>query len=453
MAAAAARVSVLDLPHRLRRRAAGGGDPGFDGRGDRRRPRPRARRPDAGRPALKAALGATLVKSARHLDAFETAFEASTSRCCPAPARPPRGGTGPTWRPSPPPAGEVPGSGESDLEELVAALFAALRDGDPGLTRARGSPGGDPARRDGAGAPGGRHLLPLPGAAPPRPRCDPPAAASPRWRCPIRRLWSDGSSWRRSKRRLRGVPGGASGRDPPAPRGGPRARGCGANPAPSAGRGHRSHHRHPRGPRPNRGGDPSPDPASWRRGSPGAAGPAARGAPRRPSHPAGGRCPRAGCRSTRGSAAPDPASPTSSCCADISGSVATFARFTMQIVYAIAAQFSRVRSFAFIDTIDEVTGYFGPGTDFAEALRRMGTEAEVVWLDGHSRLRKRVRHVRRPVPGAVSPRYDGDRHRRCPHQLPRPRSRLPCGESRAAAGPLYWLNPERRIGTGTRATR
>lgn len=69
---------------------------------------------------------------------------------------------------------------------------------------------------------------------------------------------------------------------------------------------------------------------------------------------------------------------------DISGSVATFARFTMQIVYAMAAHFSRVRSFAFIDSIDEVTGFFGPGVDFADAMRRIGIEAEVVWLDGHS---------------------------------------------------------------------
>ena len=81
---------------------------------------------------------------------------------------------------------------------------------------------------------------------------------------------------------------------------------------------------------------------------------------------------------------PRPGKPEIVLLADISGSVATFARFTMQIVHAISSQFSRVRSFAFIDTVDEVTGFFGPGTDFGEALRRVGTEAEVVWLDGHS---------------------------------------------------------------------
>ena len=41
--------------------------------------------------------------------------------------------------------------------------------------------------------------------------------------------------------------------------------------------------------------------------------------------------------------------------ADISGSVAAFARFTLMLVYAISGQFSKVRSFVFIDGIDEVT--------------------------------------------------------------------------------------------------
>ena len=81
---------------------------------------------------------------------------------------------------------------------------------------------------------------------------------------------------------------------------------------------------------------------------------------------------------------PQPGKPEIVLLCDISGSVSTFARFTMQVVYAVAAQFSRVRSFAFIDGLDEVTSFFGPGADFVTAMRRMGAEAEVVWLDGHS---------------------------------------------------------------------
>ena len=69
---------------------------------------------------------------------------------------------------------------------------------------------------------------------------------------------------------------------------------------------------------------------------------------------------------------------------DISGSMATFSRFTLQFTHAMATHFSKLRSFAFVDTVDEVTGFFGPGVDFGSAINRITTEAEVVWLDGHS---------------------------------------------------------------------
>ncbi|MEX2135064.1 MAG: VWA domain-containing protein, partial [Acidimicrobiia bacterium] len=69
---------------------------------------------------------------------------------------------------------------------------------------------------------------------------------------------------------------------------------------------------------------------------------------------------------------------------DISGSMATFSRFTLQFTHAMSSQFSRLRSFAFVDTVDEVTDFFGPGIDFGSALHRITTEAEVIWMDGHS---------------------------------------------------------------------
>jgi len=70
--------------------------------------------------------------------------------------------------------------------------------------------------------------------------------------------------------------------------------------------------------------------------------------------------------------------------ADISGSVASFARFTLQFVYAMASQFSKVRSWVFIDGIDEVTRYFQECDDVMDAVHRVNTEADVVWVDGHS---------------------------------------------------------------------
>ena len=81
---------------------------------------------------------------------------------------------------------------------------------------------------------------------------------------------------------------------------------------------------------------------------------------------------------------PRPAKPELMVVADISGSVAAFARFTLMLVYAIQNQFAKVRSFVFIDGIDEVTDYFKATDDIAEAIHRVNTEADVVWVDGHS---------------------------------------------------------------------
>lgn len=81
---------------------------------------------------------------------------------------------------------------------------------------------------------------------------------------------------------------------------------------------------------------------------------------------------------------PRPTKPEIFVIADISGSVAAFARFTLHLVYAISGQFSKVRAFVFIDGVDEVTGYFDGVEDIAEAVHRVNTEADVVWVDGHS---------------------------------------------------------------------
>ncbi|HEY8544379.1 MAG TPA: VWA domain-containing protein [Acidimicrobiales bacterium] len=81
---------------------------------------------------------------------------------------------------------------------------------------------------------------------------------------------------------------------------------------------------------------------------------------------------------------PRPSKPEIVVVADISGSVAAFARFTLHLVYAISNQFSKVRSFVFIDGIDEVTRLFEGTEDIAEAVHRVNTEADVIWVDGHS---------------------------------------------------------------------
>ena len=81
---------------------------------------------------------------------------------------------------------------------------------------------------------------------------------------------------------------------------------------------------------------------------------------------------------------PRPKKPDIMVIADISGSVAAFARFTLHLVYAISSQFSKVRSFVFIDGLDEVTRFFEGTEDILDAVHRVNTEADVVWVDGHS---------------------------------------------------------------------
>jgi uncharacterized protein with von Willebrand factor type A (vWA) domain len=81
---------------------------------------------------------------------------------------------------------------------------------------------------------------------------------------------------------------------------------------------------------------------------------------------------------------PRPAKPEIFVVADISGSVASFARFTLLLVHAISSQFSKVRSFVFVDGIDEVTRFFEGTDDPSQAVHRINTEADVIWVDGHS---------------------------------------------------------------------
>lgn len=127
---------------------------------------------------------------------------------------------------------------------------------------------------------------------------------------------------------------------------------------------------------------------------------------------------------------------------DVSGSVATFARFTLQIVYALAAQFARVQSFAFVDALDEVTGYFGPGVDFADGVKRMEAGARVVWLDGRSDYGRAFGQFVEDYLGRLGPRttviVTGDA--RSNYRSPNLAALHRIAQSARA---LFWLNPER----------
>lgn len=145
---------------------------------------------------------------------------------------------------------------------------------------------------------------------------------------------------------------------------------------------------------------------------------------------------------------PRPGRPEIVLLTDISGSVATFARFTMQMVYAMASQFSRVRSFAFIDSVDEVTGFFGPGVDFARALARIASEARVIRVDGHSDYGNVFAEFVQRHLDVVTPSttviVTGDARSNY-HDPNAAALREIASRGRA----LYWLNPERHRYWGT----
>lgn len=126
---------------------------------------------------------------------------------------------------------------------------------------------------------------------------------------------------------------------------------------------------------------------------------------------------------------------------DISGSVATFAHFTMQLMYAMSSQFSRVRAFAFVDGVDEVTGFFAPGVDYHQAITRIGREANVVHLDGHSDYGNVLEQFTERYGDAITPRTSvivtGDGRNNY-----RPARGEQLRQIANSARAVYWLNPE-----------
>ena len=138
---------------------------------------------------------------------------------------------------------------------------------------------------------------------------------------------------------------------------------------------------------------------------------------------------------------PRPNKPEIIVIADISGSVASFARFTLHLVHAISSQFSKVRSFVFVDGIDEVTRLFEGADDPADAVARINAEADVIAFDGHSDYGRAlsVFHDRyaRDVTRRSTVLILGDARNNYHQAHPEVLADL---HHRARA--VYWLNPE-----------
>ena len=141
---------------------------------------------------------------------------------------------------------------------------------------------------------------------------------------------------------------------------------------------------------------------------------------------------------------PRPSKPEIIVIADISGSVASFARFTLHLVHAISSQFSKVRSFVFIDGIDEVTAVL-------RGRRRPGRGRAPDQHRGRRGLGRRPLGLR-PRPhacsGSAGARRSPRRRASCCSATPGTTTTRPGAwvvkEMQARARHVYWLNPEPR---------
>ncbi len=134
---------------------------------------------------------------------------------------------------------------------------------------------------------------------------------------------------------------------------------------------------------------------------------------------------------------------------DVSGSVSGFSDFTMLLVQALHDQFSKVRVFAFVNRIDEVTGLLVHGTADPEGLgARIQAEATLTGWHGSSDYGVALGEFAERYGDAVGPRTTvfvlGDaRTNMSDPNLPAVR------QIAERARRVYWLNPEQRSRWGT----
>lgn len=151
---------------------------------------------------------------------------------------------------------------------------------------------------------------------------------------------------------------------------------------------------------------------------------------------------------------PRPGRPDLVLLCDVSGSVAGFSNFTLLLVSALHEQFSRVRIFAFVDEVDEVTRFFGPDMQLDGAMAQIFAEADVVGLDGHSDYGNALAGFAERFPDAVTSRTSllilGDA--RTNYRDPRLDTLRGLAE---VAKHAHWLNPEpvNQWGSGDSAAR
>jgi uncharacterized protein with von Willebrand factor type A (vWA) domain len=144
-----------------------------------------------------------------------------------------------------------------------------------------------------------------------------------------------------------------------------------------------------------------------------------------------------------------PARPELVLLCDVSGSVSGFSDFTMLLVQALHDQFSKVRVFAFVNRLDEVTRLLQHGAADAAGLgARIRAEATLTGWHGSSDYGVALGEFASLYGDALSPRTTvfvlGDaRTNMSDPNLPAVR------EIAERARRVYWLNPEARAQWGT----
>ena len=140
---------------------------------------------------------------------------------------------------------------------------------------------------------------------------------------------------------------------------------------------------------------------------------------------------------------PRPTKPHLYVLADMSGSVANFAAFTVTLVEAMSQLFSRLRTFAFISNVAEVTDTFRQVRGPEQAIAAMRDYVRADELGSSTDYGRALRQFHATVGQELEHRATvlifGDARGNY-----RPAEEATLAKIARRAGSVYWLNPERR---------
>ena len=137
---------------------------------------------------------------------------------------------------------------------------------------------------------------------------------------------------------------------------------------------------------------------------------------------------------------------------DVSGSVASFAQFTLLLVFALQEQFGKLRAFTFVDQVHEVTDHLRPGADPGRVMADLAASTAHAALWGRTNYGRALTTFAEEHADALGPKTSllilGDARSNY-SDLAEPVLRELAGSVRHA----WWLNPEhpRHWGTGDSA--